>query len=256
MIIYFSGTGNSRFAARKIAELTGDTLCDAAKYTREGKGAEFTKPGKYVFVSPVYVSAPPRAFLDFIRRSSFPNNVRAYFVMTCAGGMGGSPEYCRRIASEKGFAYLGTAQVCMPQNYIALFKTFGPEENRGKVREALPVIEGIAGFILEGSELPDPGMKTWEFLSTEMILGMYYKDFMKAKAFRATDACIGCGRCAAACPLANITLKDKRPVWGANCTHCMACINLCPKEAIEYGKKTVGKPRYQGPDKLQSAPEK
>ena len=252
MIIYFSGTGNSRFVAKKIAELTGDTLCEAAKYTREGKGAEFTKPGKYVFVSPVYVSAPPRAFLDFIRKSSFPNNVRAYFVMTCAGGMGGSPEYCRRIASEKGFAYLGTAQVCMPQNYIAFFKTHEAAENREKVREALPIIEGIADFILEGSELPDPGMKAWEFLSTEMIIGMYYKDFMKAKAFRATDACIGCGRCAAVCPLANITLKDKRPVWGDNCTHCMACINLCPKQAIEYGKKTVGKPRYQGPEKLQN----
>ena len=250
MIIYFSGTGNSRFAAKKIAELTGDTLCEAAKYTREGKGAEFTKPGKYVFVSPVYVSAPPRAFLDFIRKSSFPNNVRAYFIMTCAGGMGGSPEYCRRIASEKGFAYLGTAQVCMPQNYIAFFKTFDAAENREKVREALPVIEGIADFILEGSELPDPGMKAWEFLSTEMILGMYYRDFMKAKAFRATDACIGCGRCAAVCPLANIELKDRRPVWGDNCTHCMACINLCPKQAIEYGKRTVGKPRYQGPEKL------
>ena len=228
MIIYFSGTGNSRFVAKKIAELTGDTLCEAAKYTREGKGAEFAKPGKYVFVSPVYVSAPPRAFLDFIRKSSFPNNVRAYFVMTCAGGMGGSPEYCRRIASEKGFAYLGTAQVCMPQNYIAFFKTFDAAENREKVREAL------------------------EFLSTEMILGMYYRDFMKAKAFRATDACIGCGRCAAVCPLANIELKDRRPVWGDNCTHCMACINLCPKQAIEYGKRTVGKPRYQGPEKLQN----
>ena len=255
MIIYFSGTGNSRFVAKKIAELTRDELCDATRYTREGKGAVFSKPGNYVFVSPVYVSAPPRAFLDFVRKSSFPNNVRAYFIMTCAGGMGGSPEYCRRIASEKGFAYLGTAQVCMPQNYIAFFKTHEAAENREKVREALPVIEGIADFILEGTELPDPGMKAWEFLSTEMIIGMYYKDFMKAKAFRATEACIGCGRCSAVCPLANIALRDKRPVWGDNCTHCMACINLCPKQAIEYGKKTVGKPRYPGPEHL-AAPEK
>ena len=31
---------------------------------------------------------------------------------------------------------------------------------------------------------------------------------------------------------------------GKNCTHCMACICYCPKEAIEYGKKSKGKPRY------------
>ena len=174
MIVYFSGTGNSRFVAKKLAELTGDELCDATRFTRESKGADFSRPGSYVFVSPVYVSAPPRAFMDFIRKSRFPNNVRAYFVMTCAGGMGGSPEYCRRLASEKGFAYLGTAQVCMPQNYIAFFKTHEAEEKREKVRQALPVIEGLADFILERRELPDPGMKAWEFLSTEMIIGMYY----------------------------------------------------------------------------------
>jgi NAD-dependent dihydropyrimidine dehydrogenase PreA subunit len=30
----------------------------------------------------------------------------------------------------------------------------------------------------------------------------------------------------------------------------MACINLCPKQAIEYGKRTEGKPRYTGPELL------
>ena len=28
------------------------------------------------------------------------------------------------------------------------------------------------------------------------------------------------------------------------CTHCMACICYCPTSAIEYGKKSLGKPRY------------
>ena len=42
----------------------------------------------------------------------------------------------------------------------------------------------------------------------------------------------------------NITLKNKKPVWGKHCTHCMACICYCPAEAIEYGRKSVGKPRY------------
>ena len=42
----------------------------------------------------------------------------------------------------------------------------------------------------------------------------------------------------------NIHLENGRPVWGKNCTHCMACICDCPKEAIEYGKKSKGKPRY------------
>ena len=58
------------------------------------------------------------------------------------------------------------------------------------------------------------------------------------------DTCIGCGKCEKACPLNNIKLVDHRPVWGKRCTHCMACICRCPKEAIEYGKHSEGLPRY------------
>ena len=46
------------------------------------------------------------------------------------------------------------------------------------------------------------------------------------------------------CPLKNIVIRDGRPTWNGACTHCTACLNLCPAGAIEYGKKTVGKPRY------------
>ena len=56
--------------------------------------------------------------------------------------------------------------------------------------------------------------------------------------------CIGCGQCAKRCPMNNVTIKDGKPVWGKVCTHCMACICYCPVGAIEYGKKSVGQPRY------------
>ena len=67
------------------------------------------------------------------------------------------------------------------------------------------------------------------------------------------NACIGCGRCVELCPQNNVHLKNGKPVWGKNCTHCMACICYCPKEAIEYGEKSKGKPRYhvEAPEKKQ-----
>ena len=73
---------------------------------------------------------------------------------------------------------------------------------------------------------------------------IFYKCFVKADAFAVSSACIGCGQCAKRCPMNNVALKDGKPSWGKNCTHCMACICYCPKEAIEYGKKSVGQPRY------------
>ena len=62
---------------------------------------------------------------------------------------------------------------------------------------------------------------------------------MKSDAFRTDAACVGCGQCVKNCPLNNITLKDRKPVWGKQCTHCMACICYCPTEAIEYGKRVL-----------------
>jgi len=73
---------------------------------------------------------------------------------------------------------------------------------------------------------------------------LFYKFFVKADAFTVSEACIGCGQCAKRCPMNNVTLKDGKPVWSKNCTHCMACICYCPVSAIEYGKKSVGQLRY------------
>ena len=67
---------------------------------------------------------------------------------------------------------------------------------------------------------------------------------VKADAFKVDDKCIGCDKCEQICPLNNIWIQNGKPVWGKNCTHCMARICHCPVEAIEYGKKSVGKPRY------------
>lgn len=250
MVIYFSGTGNSRYAAERIAELTGDTAYDAAGRIREKAGDDLADTRPFVFVAPVYVSAPPLEWMEFLKRSRFGGNKNAYFVMTCAGGMGASPAYCRRLAEEAGLNYMGTAPVILPQNYIAFFKTKSPEENRTILSAARPVIENLAQLISRGEPFRDPGMKKWEVVSTAMVLKPYYKWFITAKKFRVEDSCVGCGKCERVCPLGNITMEGKRPRWGSRCTHCMACINQCPKDAVEYGKATAGKIRYRGPEQV------
>lgn len=72
----------------------------------------------------------------------------------------------------------------------------------------------------------------------------FYAFCVKSTAFVVSDKCIGCGQCAKRCPMNNITIQDGKPIWSNGCTHCMACICYCPAEAIEYGKKSLGQPRY------------
>ena len=53
--------------------------------------------------------------------------------------------------------------------------------------------------------------------------------FLKAKPLT-RDTCIGCGACAAACPLASISFEDFKTVHGV-CIKCHACVRVCPVEA-------------------------
>ena len=81
-------------------------------------------------------------------------------------------------------------------------------------------------------------------MNSSAVNRLFYPLFVHARKFYVTDACISCGRCASVCPLNNIQMKDGKPVWGSSCTHCMACICRCPKDAIEYGRHSRGLPRY------------
>lgn len=127
--------------------------------------------------------------------------------------------------------------------FYDIIKVFRPYIEKGemqllKIRTLAEKIRGYSRF-----NTPDP--KGWELWSTELTLMPYYKWFIKADRFTASDACVGCGKCVRSCPLNNISLAESKPVWGSSCTHCVACINLCPTGAIEYGRMSLGKPRYQ-----------
>lgn len=85
MIIYFSGTGNSRFIAEKLSLRLDDELLDCSGYIRHGIAADLISGKPWVFVSPIYAWQIPRVFADFIRTGCFSGSKKAYFIMTCGG---------------------------------------------------------------------------------------------------------------------------------------------------------------------------
>ena len=139
---------------------------------------------------------------------------------------------------------MGTAQIVMPENYIAMFNAPQAEEARQIVAKAEPDIDRAISAIAAGQAFPVPRNNLYDRFMSGPVNPIFYSFFVKAKAFAASNACTGCGQCVRLCPTNNITIQNGRPVWGGDCTHCMACICHCPAEAIEYGKKSTGKPRY------------
>ena len=164
--------------------------------------------------------------------------------MTCGGGIGNADIYNRKLSEKKRLNHMGSAQIIMPDNYIALFDTPTTEKAEKIVREAEPDIAKAALMIKHGECFQKRKYGLDERIESGLVNSIFYTVFVKAKAFQVDQTCIGCGKCIKVCPLNNVTLKDKKPVWGKQCTYCMACICRCPVEAIEYGRKSVGKPRY------------
>ena len=77
------------------------------------------------------------------------------------------------------------------------------------------------------------------------IVYPYFKRFcMSPKPFRSNGRCVGCGKCATACPMENITMSEGQPVWHSRCALCLRCYHICPCDAVEYGKATKDKGQY------------
>ena len=247
MIFYFSGTGNSRYAAQAVAEITGgETVCLNGRLERQGERWYSAAP--YVFICPTYGWRLPRAVEQYIRSNVFTGSGTAYFLLTCGDSMGNAAHWCEKLCRERGLSLRGVAQVVMPENYIALFRAPSEAQEEKILEKADRELLNLALDIKLGRRLPPPHATPAGRLQSRIVNPLFYRFVIRDRKFRAGEGCISCGRCVHNCPLHNITLsRAGRPQWGGHCTHCMACICGCPTEAIEYGRATRGKRRYQCP---------
>ena len=244
MILFFSGTGNSNYVAKRIADALGDALVNLNDRIKSGDTSSVETGERVIIVTPTYAWRIPRVVRDWLRKTELRGAKQVWFVMTCGSEIGNANKYNRDLCAEKAISCMGTAQIVMPENYIAMFSAPHADKARQIVAQAEPSIDRAIAAIQRNQSFAPTRNNLYDRFMSGPVNPIFYKFFVKADAFAASGACIGCGQCAKRCPMNNVTLKDGKPVWGRNCTHCMACICYCPKEAIEYGKKSVGQPRY------------
>lgn len=247
MILYFSGTGNSEYVVKRIEKEIKSESLNLFKKIRNNDYSSLTSHNPWIIVVPTYAWRIPRIVHEWLIKTELHGNKDIYFVMTCGGSNGDSGKYLNKLCLDKGMNYKGCTSIIMPENYIALFKT--PDKN-----EALKIIEQAQQSILNTIEyirsdlsFPEPEITFKDKLNSSFINTIFYPMFVHSKKFYVTEECISCGKCENICPLGNIKLQNGKPNWGENCTHCMACICRCPKEAIEYGKHSKDISRYTCP---------
>lgn len=245
MVLYFTGTGNSRFIARKLGDLLGDSIYSIGDDLRNGRTGHFTQESTLVFVVPTYMSRMPPKVEKYIQDSDFLGCGCAYFVFSAAQAIGNAEKYCKRLCDKKNLIYMGTAAVKSPANYVVMYDVLPKSKAEQEMERSIPAMEKLADQMRHHSmiKLDDSfgGHKPFSVLAPAIL------KMASAKDFHVSDACISCGSCERVCPLGNVSLKNGKPAWGAKCTHCMGCISVCPQKAIDYGKKTQDRNRYYLP---------
>ena len=244
MILYFSGTGNSEYAAKRIGKEIEDEVTNLFEKIRPNDYCAMKSERPWIIVVPTYAWRIPHIVKKWLENTELEGNKDIYFVMTCGGSIGNAAKYLGKLCVKKNMNYCGCAEITMPENYIALFSTPTEEEALQIIEQAECVIDRTALCIKNKEKLSQSEISFKDKMNSGIINNLFYPVFVHAKKFYATDDCISCGKCVNVCPLNNVRIESGKPVWGDHCTHCMACICRCPKEAIEYGKHSHGLNRY------------
>ena len=82
MILYFSATGNSEYAAKRIGKETDDDVTSLFERIRSGDYSEIHSQRPWVIVAPTYAWRIPRILQQWLKRTSLSGNREIYFVMT------------------------------------------------------------------------------------------------------------------------------------------------------------------------------
>lgn len=250
MIFYFSGTGNSAWVARHLAENREEELLAIADETDKNKEYVLKEGEKVGFVFPVYAWAPPKIALLFLERLKMKRPEYLYFVCTCGDDTGRTAEVFSAAVRKKGWQCAAGYSVTMPNTYVSLpgFDVDPEDVEERKVRNAVARVRFIKEEIKEGRRMKRFNCHegAFPFTKTYILRPLFNAFLMSPKPFHATDSCIGCGKCEKACLVHNIKMAEKLPEWGSNCTQCLACYHVCPVHAVEYGKLTRLKGQYRG----------
>ena len=116
MVLYFTGTGNSRYLARRIAEGLEMPLYDLNACIKAGDTAPVQTGRDVVLVTPTYAWRIPRVVSEWLGKTALTGAERIWFVMDCGSEIGNAAGYNRQLAAQKQLRYMGTAQIIMPEN--------------------------------------------------------------------------------------------------------------------------------------------
>lgn len=200
-------------------------------------------------IFPVHMWGLPLRVIDFISRLK-ADSAKYYFAIAVnAGQVAATLLQLKSILQKKGIDLSAGFSISLPSNYIPWGGAIALEKQQERFTEARKKMDSIAE-IIRAREITTPEKgPSWQNIIFSSLYKMGSPRIPQMDKSFWTDAkCTGCGICAKVCPSRNIAMTDGKPVWHHHCEQCLACIQWCPEEAIQYGKNTTSKKRYHHPE--------
>ncbi len=241
--IYFSGTGNSRYALEVFLREYNDS---AEMFSIEDNRVieQIEKHDEIIFSYPVQYSNIPLFLRQFVIMNQKRWKEKRIFIIATMGIFSGDGAgVLGRLLHKYGAEITGGLHLKMPDNVCdvkALKRT--KDKNIKLVKKAEMKIHITVHKIKSGNP-PQEGMGVFCQMAGLFGQRLYFAKKTSVYTDRLridTSKCIGCGKCVELCPMQNITLVDDKAVSGNQCTMCYRCANRCSEQAITLlGKKVV-----------------
>jgi ferredoxin len=235
-IAYFSGTGSTQFVAETFKNEI-EARNHSVKLIRIGMDNSFSKK-KYdllIICYVVHACNTPKPVFDWVNNNEELKNIPTAIISVSGGGEVTPNLACRLLLknklTKKNYSVFYEKMIVMPSNWIVVTKPIIVN----KLFDVLPYkISYYVNDILNMKKnLYIPGIGN-RLISMISVLE-HYGAIQFGKRIKVNELCNGCGICQKKCPVGNIILQSKKPLFQNNCTLCLQCIYGCPQKALSPG---------------------
>ena len=246
-LYYYTGTGNSLWAARTLAGHIGNA--SVIPLAGGSGGTVESRADAVGIVFPVHMWGVPRRVRAFVKTLRTAPQAYCFAVALNAGQVAATLVQLKALMRARELRLSSGFELLTPTNYIP-WGGPGPEEAwRGTIAAAAEKLKTIAARVVKKEQRPVEKGPLWQNLPFTALNRLAFSHVPAMdKGFWVDAKCNACGICKTVCPCGNIELAAGKPVWRHHCEQCLACIQWCPQEAIQLGKKTSGYKRYHHPE--------
>ena len=270
MIFYFSGTGNSKWAAKTLALETGDTLVSIPEVINSNCSFTIEKDEHVGFIFPIHGWRVPNIVKEFLTKLTIKtlgedtSHVKHYcFCLVTAGDSIGKAmerfqQQLKSVTVNDALSLKAVCSLIMPESYVGLpgMDVDTKEKELEKKELASKQLKEFSNILKQHPHKDSNQIWGWNqlirgpipYLFSGPVGGFFERFLITDKPFHVDSRrCVKCGICANVCPVSDIKGGlGFEPEWLHNgkCLTCFSCYHHCPHHAIEFGKRTQKKGQY------------